>query len=1090
MSVPRLSVVLLPLLGLACGGPSTPTLFRSVPASESGIDFRNDLTEAPGVNILEYLYFYDGGGVGIGDFNGDGLMDIFLTANQGSNRLFENQGDFRFKDVTDKAGVSGTGDWTKGVAVADVNGDGLSDIYVTNVNHEGLRGRNELFINRGEAVFDEVAEDYGLAFSGLATHATFFDYDLDGDLDVYLVNHSTHKTGVVGGAVFRSERSEEAGDRLLRNEDGRFLDVTEQAGIRSSFLGYGLAVGTSDLDRDGCADLYVSNDFHENDYLYYNNCDGTFTESVVSAMGHTSRSSMGNDIADLNGDGWTDIVVADMLPPDAQGMRAAVSFEDHEIYRAKVGVGFHHQDGRNTLQLNRQGRHFSEVARYAGIEATDWTWAVLAADYDLDGRTDLFMTNGILRRPNDRDYLRWISTPEGQQLLVGGPETLRQALDRLPSALAANVAYRNEGAIRFSDQSVEWGLAALGASTGAAYADLDNDGDLDLVVNSVDAEVLVYQNTVGKSVSHGLGLALESPGKNSQGVGARVTAFFGDGSTVLEQYASRGWASSVDPRLFFGVGHLTRVDSVQVKWPDRTTQTLLGLPVDTVLVVQKDSRAPPDPGDSMIKGQRARRSFTAGIAPPFIHEENEFSDFSREPLIPHLLSAEGPALAVGDVNGDGLDDAFVGGAKWQAAGLFLQNPDGSWRPTGADIWRADSLFEDVDAAFFDADRDGDLDLYVASGGNEFWGQNRTLLDRLYRNDGSGGFVRDLQALPEGFQNSCCVRPSDYDRDGDIDLFVGARVVSRQYAVSPRSRLLENDGSGNYQDVTDRIAPDLVSAGMLTDASWADLTGDGNLDLVVVGDWMPPRLFAQSSGRFVEQTQEAGLSGLTGLWQGVATIDADEDGDQDLIAGNLGLNGTLVGSEDDPVMLHIGDFDRNGSPDPFVSFLFGGVRIPFGGREALLRQMPALVTTFSSNADYSISTVDAVLGDTPSRSIPVMEHRSLLLRNDGAGRFAVEPLPAEAQLFPISSVLEVDRLENGGLVLLLAGNFTGVSPRRGRLDAGWGILLEVGSESLSARLPEGLYLGGQVQALRAMDGPGSTFLAAVNDAPVLLYRYEH
>src|SRR3989442_1828332 len=837
---------------------SAPQLFVAVAPEASGITFANTLPEDSAVNIVNYLYYYNGGGVAAGDIDGDGLVDLYFTSNLGSNRLYRNLGNFRFEDITARAGVADSVGWKGGVAMADVNGDGRLDIYVSGVNYLGMKGRNVLYINNGDGTFTDRTDEYGLGFSGYSTQAAFFDYDGDGDLDMSLLNSPTFSELAATPSTSRTVRSAKAGDRLYRNDRGHFVDVSAAAHIYGGVEGFGLGVAVSDVNLDGCPDIYIANDFPENDFLYLNNCNGTFTESIAQATGHTSRFSMGADAADFNNDGRPDIAVVDMLPDSERILKTAATAESYSLFNQKLALGYHYQYARNTLQLNRGvmgGKlRFSGVGLLAGIAATDWSWAPLFADFDNDGRKDLFVTTGIYRRPNDLDYIASLDS-----IPTGVEPPAAQLIAKMPHVPQPNYAFHNNGDLTFTNLAAAWGLNASGFSNGAAYVDLDNDGALDLVVNNLKAPATVYRNRardLDSANHHYLTVTLRGSGANTAGIGAKVIVVGPGGRQLVEVMPTRGFESSVDPRAHFGLGATPRVDSLIVIWPDRRYQTLTNVAADQFITVsQADARR--QPPNRLTAKPPLFSDITDRLSISYKHAENTFFDFGREPLMPHLLSTEGPALAVGDVNGDGRDDIYVGGAKWQAGDLFLQDPDGRFRAATEPAFRADSLDEDVDAAFFDADGDGDLDLYVVSGGNEFW-EGAPLHDRLYLNDGHGNFRLADAALPDFAHNGSCVVPADFDGDGDIDLFVGSRLVARGDRVAPRSYLLENDGHGHFRDVTMEKAPGLDSVGMVTGATWVDYDGDGKLDLIVVGEWMPVRVFHQENGRFVDRTGEAGF----------------------------------------------------------------------------------------------------------------------------------------------------------------------------------------------------------------------------------------
>lgn len=1100
------------VLPAGCRPDADPTLFELLTPEATGVTFVNQLPEEPRINILNYLNYYNGGGVAVGDVDGNGLPDLYLTSNLGPNRLYLNRGDYRFEDVTERAGVAGVEGWTTGATMADVNGDGHMDLYVSAVRHLSLPGGNRLYINNADGTFTDCTAEYGLEHEGYSTQAAFLDYDLDGDLDMYLLNHSIHEERGPSSRPQRSVRHPRSGDRLFRNEGDRFVDVSDQAGIYGGVEGYGLGVVASDFDLDGCPDLYVANDFQENDFLYLNDCDGTFTESIVEAMGHTSRSSMGVDAADMDNDGRSDIIVADMLPWREDILKTSANHESYEVDAMKRRTGYHPQYGRNTLQLNRGDGRFSEIAYLAGVAATDWSWAPLFADLDNDGLKDLLVTNGIYHRPNDLDYIRQLSDPALQASLRRGitQEDLR-ILERMPHIPIPNAVYRNAGNLRFTEVAEAWGLAQPGFSTGAAYADLNDSGALDLVVNNINAPASIYRNRSRElNGHHYLAVRLDGDGANPGGIGARVTVTHAGTRQVLEQMPTRGFQSSVDHRLHFGLGGSDRIDTLIVVWPDGGRQVLTALPVDRQITVSQEDatrdgrRTGAQAGrtDAWTRGRGERdgtggqalpsetlfTDVTARVGPEFVHRENDFVEYRREPLIPHRLSTQGPALAVADVDGDGLDDVYVGGAKWQPGTLLVQRRDGTLVDVDQPALRADSLSEDVDAAFFDADADGDPDLYVVSGGNEFWGTHEPLRDRLYLNDGAGGFRRAEQGLPDVRENGGVVAPADFDGDGHIDLFVGGRVIAHAYGAAPRSQLLRNDGTGRFVDVTTARAPELGDVGMVSSAAWLDADGDGDLDLVVVGEWMPVRVFRQEADSFVDRTAESGLAGTHGWWNHVAAVDLTGDGREDLVLGNLGLNTPLQASASEPVRLYVHDFDGNGTLDPILTAYRDGMSHPLAGRDELIEQVPSLRGRYPSYVDFGASRIGDIFPRSELRRARVLEARTFasataVQRDDGT--FRLEPLPTEAQLAPIYASLAEDIDGDGTRDLLLAGNFHDVAPAFGRHDASHGLFLRgLGNGRFEPVEPEvsGLVIAGQVRALASLRRAGERYgvVAARND----------
>jgi hypothetical protein len=1078
-----------------CGRAREPQLFELLSPSRTGVTFANRLPDDTAFNILTYMYYYDGGGVAVGDVNNDGLPDLYFTSNVGPNRLYLNKGDYRFEDVTERAGVADPDGWKTGVTMADVNGDGYVDIYVSGVDYLTMHGHNVLYINNGDGTFTDRTKEYGLDFTGLSTQALFFDYDGDGDLDMYLLTHSPHPERTPGPRAQATTHRAEAGDRLYRNDGGHFVDVSDHAGLRSGAARYGLGVVASDLNGDGCPDLYVANDFQEDDFLYYNNCDGTFTESIATSVGHTSHASMGVDAADFNNDGRPDLMVLDMLPEQEKILKTSANAESFDVYLQKLEAGYHPQYARNTLQLNRGHRRFSEIGYQAGVYATDWSWAPLFADLDNDGYKDLFITNGIFHRPNDLDYLAYVSNPVMQASLRDGMAGLRRALvAKMPQIPIANYAYRNNGDLTFTNQAQAWGLAQAGFSNGAAYVDLNNSGALDLVVNRLEAPAAIYRNRARElTKSHYLQVVLKGSGANTAGIGAKVIVKQGGTGgmmQMLEQYPTRGFQSSVDPRLHFGLGSAEQIDSLTVIWPDRRRQVLTSVAVDRALTLsQQDAALPPLPPLSPLPPAALFTDVTERLALDFTHRENRFYDFHREPLIPHLLSTEGPALAIGDVDGDGRDDIYVGGAKWQAGRLFIQRPDGSFRASAQRAFQLDSLSEDVDAVFFDANGDGRPDLYVVSGGNEFEGEDPALQDRLYVNDGRGHFQRDSAALPRLSESGSCVVPGDWNGDGHIDLFVGRRVVARHYGVTPRSYLLENDGTGHFRDVTLEKAPALADVGMVTSAAWVDYDHDGKLDLIVVGEWTPVRVFHQEDGRLVDRTAEAGLTGTEGWWNSVTVADLNGDGRPDLVLGNLGLNSYLRASPAEPARMYVGDFGLNGTLEQILTFYKHGVSYPLAGRDELLSLIPRLRPRYATYADFGAARVEDIFPAGDLAQATVRDARvfaSSVALNNGNGTFTLRPLPAEAQFAPIRAVLVGDFDGDGRSDLLVGGNLYGVPPVLGRYDASYGMLLSgLGDGRFAAVDMErsGLMIEGQVRhmgVLRQADGRRLIVVARNND----------
>ncbi|MEK6476288.1 VCBS repeat-containing protein [Catalinimonas sp. 4WD22] len=1094
---------ILPLLFLivsaACGDRSdSEQLFELLPASYTGVDFQNTLTETPQMNIFNYLYFYNGGGVAAGDLNGDDLPDLYFTSNLENNKLYINKGNFKFQDITEQANVKGKGGWTTGVTMADVNGDGKLDIYVSQLgDYQNIRGKNQLYINMGNdaagmPTFEEKAAEYGLDLKGFSTQAAFFDYDLDGDLDMYMLNHSVHSNGTFGKASLRDETHPLAGDKLLRNDGGKFTDVTEESGIYSSALGYGLGITVGDLNWDGYPDIYIGNDFHENDYLYINNGDGTFSEKLQEYIKHTSRFSMGNDIGDINNDGLPDIVSLDMLPADPVKLKTSAGEDAYDVYNYKLKYGYNHQFARNTLQLNMGEGHFSEIGLMTGMSATDWSWSSLMADLDLDGHKDIYIANGIKRRSNDLDYIRYISNDALQHRLEGDLTSEDMALvEKMPIVKIPNVVYQNKGGLAFANMSKAWGLGQESFSNGAAYADLDNDGDLDLVTNNIDQEAFIYKNRSIDSAQkandhHYLKLKFEGTAPNTKGVGTRVIIPLDSQTLIQEVYATRGYQSSVPTDLIIGLGNRNRLDSLVVIWPDHQYEVLYDVEVDTTLALQQSNAS--GKYDFSKPQQTLFKDVSDQLDVGYKHEENTFIEFNRELLIPHMSSTEGPKMAVGDINGDGKEDFFVGGAKWQPAAIYVQS-DNSFQKLPQAALQADSVAEDVGAEFVDVDGDQDLDLIVVSGGNEFQGEEEALMVRLYKNDGNGNFTRARAAMPQIYVNGSVVCSADYDQDGDMDLFIGGRVVPRHYGVTPQSYLLENDGNGNFVDVTKDKAPGLSEVGMVKDAAWADADGEGQQDLIIVGEWMPITIFKNEGGS-LKEAEPASLAQTHGWWNTIEITDIDGDGDQDLVCGNLGLNSKLKSSVEEPLTLYVKDIDDNGSLEQIMTYYVGGKEYLFATKDEIGSQLTDIKNRFVKYIDFARADVDEVFpGDMleGAEKLQVYELRSGVFVNEGNMEFSFQPFPLQAQMSPVQAIYTQDMDEDGLDELLMAGNFYEVTIERGRYDASYGTVLKNNGDGSFEWIPNrltGLYIEGQVRDIQKIDFKGEDIYSIVkNNAPL-------
>lgn len=1076
-------------------------LFTLLSPSTTHVDFINQLTETEQFNIIKYLYFNNGAGVAAGDINNDGLIDLYFTSNQQSNKLYLNKGNLRFEDITDEAGVAGKGDWTTGVTMADVNGDGFLDIYVCQVgNYKSLQGRNQLFINQGDLTFKEEAHDYGLDFMGFSTQAAFFDYDMDGDLDMYLLNHSVHTSRSYGGAALRFGHDARAGDRLYRNDEvegGRvFRDITRRAGIYSSQIGYGLGVNICDINNDGFPDIYISNDFHENDYLYINNGNGTFSERLTEMLAHTSRSSMGNDVGDINNDGLLDVIVLDMLPDEQNILKQSGGEDDYELFEIKLNYGYYHQFVRNTLQLNLGGGMFSEIGRLAGIYATDWSWSPLFCDVDNDGWKDIFITNGIYRRANDLDYVKFLTGRNRYFPTRDNSDVPDKVLyEKMPLYPNVNYIYKNNGDLTFSNMAEAWGFDTRSYSNGSTYADLDNDGDLDLIVNNINGLAFIYRNNATTQLNnHYLSVVLKGKGLNPRAVGTRVTLFCNGQKMVAEQFATRGFMSATSDVLHFGLGPTNVIDSLVVRWPDRSEQMFYDVPVDQVITLEmKKAEKPTSTNEQKNDNEKLFSRFRIpGLE--YRHKEDAYVDLNRERLIPHNLSAEGPALAVGDVNGDGLEDLFVGGAKGQAAMLFIQQNDGTFKPLHVPLFIKDRFTEDVDAALFDADGDGDLDLYIVRGGNEVPVGNPLLADRLLINDGKGGFNKCKKgSLPFMAYNGSCVQPADFDGDGDLDLFVGSRSLPGAYGLSPGQFLLENDGNGIFKDVTDHRTKGLKDAGMVTDACWIDYDRDGDPDLVLVGEWMKVCIFRNDEGHFTDVTGPAGLDETSGWWNCIQVADVDLDGDLDLIGGNLGLNSLLKASKQEPVEMYVNDFDNNGSLDQVICSYHNGISYPIASLDELAGQMAGLKKKYPNYSDFGGKTAKDIFGkEKLDQSIirRAVLFETCLFLNNGDGTFEINELPKIAQFSPVRDIFVHDFDLDGKSDLVLVGNNYSVRPSIGRYDASYGWCLLGTGHGFSALMPaeSGLRINGDARRIHPIEVLGKHFLVVVvNDGNLQMFQ---
>ncbi|EOZ97933.1 hypothetical protein A33Q_1585 [Indibacter alkaliphilus LW1] len=1039
-------------------------LFELMDSGYSGIDFRNDLTSTDNLNIIEYLYFYNGGGVALGDVNNDGLVDIYFTSNQGENKLYLNKGDFQFEDITDKAGVDGGGGWSTGVTMADVNGDGLLDIYVCQVgDYKGLQGRNRLYINNGDLTFSEKAAEYGIDFVGFSTHALFFDYDQDGDLDLYLLNHSIKKPEVFSHADTKfTSQDEKGGDKLFRSSiaqgEEKMEDVTLEAGILSSSLGFGLGVGIADVNQDGWLDIYVSNDFTEDDYLYINQGDGTFLESLQEYIAHTSRYSMGNDLADINQDGLPDIFTTDMLPEDPEIWMKSVGEDKQEVFDVKKRLGYGDQYVRNHLQLNRGNGKFSDIALLTNTFATDWSWSPLIFDMDNDGMVDIHITNGIVKRPNDLDFIQYSQEPNPG---LSEKEIQQKQIDMLPSMKLPNYTFRQKTNLDFENISDSWGLSQASYSNGSAYADLDNDGDLDLVINNLDQEAFLYRNqSSDRSENQFIQIELRGEKQNVFGIGAQVWVFAGDQIWQQTLSTSRGFQSGGSTVLTFGLGEIEKIDSVLVSWSADKTENFGSFSSGNKEILQLGG------GQATILPKKTFPkpvlSQTA-ISLDWKHEENtEFDEFRREYLMPRRYGTEGPAIAVGDMNGDGLDDIFLGGAKGQAASLFFQKANGTFEKQHNPFFEQLKTAEDVVAVLSDLNGDGYPDLYIGSGGNEYKTGEIFNFDRVFLNDGKGNFVFSMNSLPPIGENTSSVAIHDINDDGFPDLVVTASVQTGNYGLSPKSHLLLNDGKGRFRDMTTEYFGEDFRPGMVQKAFWADLTKNGEKELVLAGEWMPIRVFEQGeNGKLIEIWKED-LQAFAG-WYTAASI-WETKGQNLILLGNLGLNSKLKASQEKPIWLYLHDFDGNGQEDPLIFHYMEGYLVPFASRDDLIRQIPGIKRQHTDYKRYSQLRSPEDLFDKKvlqdAKKLPTNHMMSGSIGITPNGLSAFEAFPLEAQFSPIR---DFERFTNseGREFLVAVGNFYGFRNDLGKSAAQALTLMEKtedGWKQIPLSIPASAYWG--------------------------------
>lgn len=1102
------------LLGFGCkngqesagkSGALGKTAFQLLKKEATGLNFENIITPSVSFNLFKYMYFFNGGGVSAGDFNNDGLIDLYFTSNMSPNKLFLNKGNLKFEDVTDKAGVGGLDGWASGVTTVDINNDGLLDIYVSQIgefqklkskhtiedveDYDKITQRNQLFvckgIENGIPVYENQAAAYNLDLIGFSTQASFFDYDMDGDLDMFQLNHSLHANGTFGQkAGFVGTKHPFSGDKLMRNDNGKFTDVSLAAGINSTVIGYGLGIATGDLNQDGWVDIYIGNDFHENDYLYINQKNGTFKEVLTEQLLHTSRFSMGVDMADFNNDALNDVVSLDMLPYDPFVLKTSLGEDDYSLFQFKLSYGYNSQFARNNLQLNNGDGTFQEIGLFAGIEATDWSWSSLFMDFNNDGYKDLFVANGIPRRMNDIDYVNFRTSDPDKMWETNNLETEMslEIAEKMPEIKLPNKFFRNTKDLKFEDIQNLIANDEVSYSNGAVYADLDNDGDLDVVTNNIESEPFLYQNLTKENAetnSNFLHLQLKGSPKNINAIGAKILIYKGKEKLWLENYPTRGFQSSVAAGLHLGIGDTAAVDKIVVIWQDNTFEELTKVAYNSTMKLAWKAGLPAFDFATLKPQTTTGKSFadiTAALGLNHFSEENPFVEFNRERLIPFMTSAEGPALAVGDVNGDGLEDFFVGSSKRERSALYLQNKNGKFDKKTPDVMTKDSIFEDVDAVMVDIDNDRDLDIVVAAGGNEYRGKSEPLTQRIYLNDGKGQFSKTT--IPGIYMTASCVLPTDFNGDGLVDLFFGGRAVSWNYGIVPTSYLLQNKGNGKFEAVKNEA---LSQVGLVKDGAWADMDGDGDADLVLALEWDAVTIFVNDKGTFKKQA----VSEQTGWWNFALPFDADGDGDMDILAGNTGQNSKLRPTTTEPLRLYVNDFDDNNQIEQILTYYVEGKEIPFANYKELTSQLVSLKKKYLYSKDLAKATIPELFGKEKLKTATKWSAntlQSVFYENTGNMTFKAHDLPRAVQWSTLESALVGDFDGNGSREAMLGGNFYECNIEMGRYDNSYGNILNIAKDGqMQATSIGGLRIKGQVRRIRSIKIGGKTaFILAKNN----------
>ncbi len=1063
------------LLILGCS--EKKELFNQPSAAKTGVDFVNTLTETDDVNILDYLYFYNGGGVAIGDINNDDLPDIYFSGNQVKNKLYLNKGNLQFENITNKANVAGESTWNTGTVMADINGDGWLDIYVCAVvGINGFNGHNELFINNQDGTFTEKAADYGLDFDSYSSSAAFFDFDLDGDLDLYLLNHAVHTLDFYGKADLRYQRNYETGDKLLRNENGKFIDISEQAGIFGGINGYGLGLAISDFNLDGYPDIYVGNDFHEDDYYYLNNQNGTFTESLRSAFGHTSRFSMGNDVADINHDGYPDLISLDMLPEEEVPLKSSEGDDNMQTQKMRIEqYGYHYQFTRNMLNINQPDGNFTETSLMSGIAATDWSWSALFGDYNQDGEQDLFIANGIPKRPNDLDFINFVSNEQISSKINNTKLVDKKALEMMPTGKHYNYLFEGRGDLSFENKSNIWAATDTLASAASAYGDLDNDGDLDLVVSNLNATATIYENKTNEKSNY-LKLKINYLGQNKFGIGTKVYAYNNNVLQYRELFTTRGFQASSENIVHFGLGNATQVDSVKIVWPNKTSQILTNVAANQTLKISPEEAKPFDYSELHSNFIILFQKDSTNLGINFTHKEDGYLDFNREKLIPYKISDRGPAFAEGDLNNDGKKDIFIGGSKFIPAQTFIKNDSTYALSTILEV-NKDSIKENVSASIADFTGDGKNDLVISSGGGDFFGSAKALADSYYQQT-DRGFVSEK--LPEIYQNSSVIIPFDYDNDGDLDVFVGGQSITGNFGKSVHSHLLNND-KGAFS-----IDEDFKLEGMITDALWYDFNSDGAMDLITVGEWSSPKFLKNTNGNF----SEIETPNITGLWQSIHPFDIDKDGDTDYLLGNWGLNSKFNATKEDPLRLYYNDFDNNGQTETVTALAKNGSYYPLENLDGLASQVVSLRKKFNSYTSFAGKTIEDIFDEKQLSSSTILEVNTLAsgyLKNEG-GTFNFVPFKRALQVAPILDFVTYDFDGDGRNEVLVGGNYFGVKPFHGRFDSFSGALIKDENQFVLGNILGLDFTQKSIRHLHILNVNNAAYLLVIyNNAPLETYQ---